>query len=73
MTISEWMKSATEALAESGCPDPAVDARWIAEDVLRMSAAELRFEGRVYHPDGKSGAPRFDFRQWMLKNGMPFG
>ena len=35
--------------------------------------AELRFEGRVYQPDGKSGAPRFDFRQWMLKNGMPFG
>ena len=31
--------------------------------------AELRFEGRVYQPDGKSGAPRFDFRQWMLKNG----
>ena len=46
LTISEWMKSATEALAESGCPDPAVDARWIAEDVLRMSAAELRFEGQ---------------------------
>ena len=35
--------------------------------------AELRFPGRVYHPGGKSGAPRFDFRQWMLKNGMPFG
>ena len=35
--------------------------------------AELRFPGRVYHPGGKSGAPRFDFRQWMLKNGIPFG
>ena len=46
MTISEWMKSAQEALAESGCPDPAVDARWIAEDVLHMTAAELRFEGQ---------------------------
>lgn len=40
------MKSAQEALAESGCPDPAVDARWIAEDVLHMTAAELRFEGQ---------------------------
>ena len=35
--------------------------------------AELHFEGRVYVPDGRSGAPRFDFRQWMLKNGMSFG
>ena len=42
MTISEWMKSAQEAMAESGCPDPAVDARWIAEDVLHMTAAELQ-------------------------------
>ena len=46
LTISEWMKSAQEALAESGCPDPTVDARWIAEDVLHMSAAELHFEGQ---------------------------
>ena len=46
MTISEWMKSAQEALAESGCPDPAVDVHWIAEDVLHMTAAELRFEGQ---------------------------
>lgn len=40
------MKSATELLTVSGCPDPAVDARWIAEDVLNMSSAELRFEGQ---------------------------
>ena len=40
------MKSAQEALAESGCPDPAVDVHWIAEDVLHMTAAELRFEGQ---------------------------
>ena len=40
------MKSAQEALEQSGCPDPAVDARWIAEDVLHMSVAELRFEGQ---------------------------
>lgn len=45
MTIAEWLKSAREALEMSGCPDPAVDARWIAEDALNMSAAELRFEG----------------------------
>ena len=30
---------------QSGCPDPSVDARWIAEDALRMSPTELRFEG----------------------------
>lgn len=46
MTISEWMKSATELLTVSGCPDPAIDARWIAEDALSMSSAELRFEGQ---------------------------
>ena len=45
MTIAEWLRSATEELKQSGCPDPAVDARWIAEDALRMSPTELRFEG----------------------------
>lgn len=39
------MKAAQETLEASGCPDPAVDARWIAEDCLGMNAAELRFEG----------------------------
>lgn len=46
MTISEWLRGAQEALENSGCPDPSVDARWIAEDCLHMSAAELRFEGQ---------------------------
>lgn len=44
MTIAEWLKSAAEALEQSGCPDPAIDARWIAEDVLHMPASALRFE-----------------------------
>ena len=44
MTIAEWLKSATEALEQSGCPDPAIDSRWIAEDILHMSASALRFE-----------------------------
>lgn len=43
MTISEWLKSATESLEQSGCPDPAIDARWIAEDVLHMPASALHF------------------------------
>lgn len=43
MTISEWLQDAANALEASGCPDPRVDARWIAEDMLRMTAAELRF------------------------------
>ncbi len=52
MTIAEWLKSAAEALEQSGCPDPAVDARWIAEDALRMSPSELHFESRnALRPD----------------------
>ncbi|MEG0269260.1 MAG: ComEC/Rec2 family competence protein [Clostridia bacterium] len=35
--------------------------------------AQLRFTGRVYLPEGKSGAPHSDFRLWMLQNGMTFG
>jgi len=43
LTISEWLKGAIAALEESACPDPQVDARWIAEDMLQMTPAELRF------------------------------
>ena len=43
MTVAEWLRSAAEALEASGCPDPQVDARWIAEDMLHMTSAELRF------------------------------
>ncbi|MBR6766906.1 MAG: peptide chain release factor N(5)-glutamine methyltransferase [Clostridia bacterium] len=45
MIINDWLKSAREALGQSGCPDPEIDARWIAEDVLGMSFTELKFEG----------------------------
>ena len=55
MTISEWMKSAIEALKASDCPDPEIDARWIAEDVLGMSAPELRFEAQ-YTPETEKQA-----------------
>ena len=43
MTIGEWLRRARAALEEAGCPDPAVDALWIAEDVLRLTRAQLRF------------------------------
>ena len=43
MNVREWLRAAGEALAESGCPDPAVDARWIAEDVLGLSPTALSF------------------------------
>lgn len=45
MNINEWLRHAAAALAESGCPDPAIDARWMAEDVLRMTRTDLKFEG----------------------------
>ncbi len=38
-----------------------------------FDGAQLAMTGRVYHPDGKSGEHRFDFRQWMLRSGMQFG
>ena len=44
MTIGEWLRHARETLAESGCPDPAIDSRWIAEDTLGLSRAELHFQ-----------------------------
>ena len=60
MTIAEWLKSAAEALEQSGCPDPAVDARWIAEDALRMSPSELHFESRnALRPDQLEEMNRF--------------
>ena len=45
MTIGEWLRHAREVLTESGCPDPQIDSRWIAEDTLNLSRSELRFEG----------------------------
>ena len=45
MTISEWLKHARGRLTETGCPDPDIDARWIAEEGLGMSRQDLVFEG----------------------------
>lgn len=44
MTIGEWLHHAKDALAESGCPDPQIDSRWIAEDTLGLSRSEMHFE-----------------------------
>lgn len=38
-----------------------------------FDGADIAFSGRTYLPEGKSGAPRFDFRGWMLKSGMGYG
>ena len=46
MTILNWLKSAEEKLRACECPDPAIDARWIAEDILHMTTSELHFEGQ---------------------------
>lgn len=44
MNIAEWLDHARTQLADSGCPDPDIDARWMAEDTLGMTRAELKFE-----------------------------
>ena len=44
MTISDWLGRAKARLEASGCPDPDVDSRWIAEDALGMTRSELKFE-----------------------------
>ena len=44
MNISEWLKHARDRLEETGCPDPDIDARWIAEDALGMTRQALFFE-----------------------------
>lgn len=38
-----------------------------------FDGAQVRFEGRVYLPDGKSGDPHMDFTLWMRQNGQSFG
>ena len=45
MNITEWLAHAAAQLAASGCPDPEIDARWMAEDTLGMSRTDLKFEG----------------------------
>lgn len=44
MTISDWLGRAKARLEASGCPDPMIDSRWIAEEALGMTRSELRFE-----------------------------
>ncbi len=44
MNISEWLAHAAAQLTASGCPDPEIDARWMAEDTLGMSRTDLKFE-----------------------------
>ena len=52
MTISDWLRRAQAALTASGCPDPAIDARWMAEEALGMTRQELTFESdRSIPPD----------------------
>lgn len=38
-----------------------------------FDGARLRFEGRVYLPEGKSGREHMDFGLWMRQNGLSFG
>ena len=45
MIISEWLKHARDRLTQTNCPDPDIDARWIAEDALGMTRQALVFEG----------------------------
>lgn len=45
MNITDWLRHAQGVLTETGCPDPEIDARWMAEDVLRMTRTDLKFEG----------------------------
>ena len=44
MTVAEWLRGAEQSLDESGCPNPAIDARWIAEDFLGLTSSALRFQ-----------------------------
>lgn len=44
MTISDWLNRAKARLTDTGCPDPDIDARWIAEDALGMTRQALLFE-----------------------------
>lgn len=44
MNIAEWLKHARARLMETGCLDPDIDARWIAEEGLGMTRQALVFE-----------------------------
>ena len=52
MNINDWLHHAQNELTESGCPDPAIDARWMAESALGMTRIDLKFEGdRALSPE----------------------
>lgn len=38
-----------------------------------FDGARVRFQGRVYLPDGQAGETHMDFRLWMRQNGLSFG
>ncbi len=38
-----------------------------------FDGAQIHMTGYVYHPSGKSGVPRMDFRLWMRQKGYAFG
>lgn len=38
-----------------------------------FDGAQVNFDGYVYHPSGRSGEPRMDFRLWMRQQGYRFG
>ena len=44
MTIGDWLRHAADTLTESGSPDPQVDSKWIAEDILHMTPSEMHFQ-----------------------------
>lgn len=43
------------------------------EPPVLFDGARVSMPGSLYRPGGKEGAARFDFREWMLQNGMAFG
>ena len=52
LNIADWLRRAQATLQASGCPDPEIDARWMAEDIMRMTRADLKFEPeREVRPD----------------------
>lgn len=47
--------------------------RYEGEPPVLFDGAKVSMQGYLYRPDGKEGAPRFDFREWVLRGGMSFG
>lgn len=43
------------------------------EPPVLFDGAGVRFQGRVYLPDGQAGENHMDFRLWMRQNGLSFG